>query len=163
MPHKEDTYLTCLYVRRLWEAYSLEDSLLTQVKLHLTETHWLSEEGKWGKFGGEEVCTERFTAWDEDEDDIKSLVFFSDLFDVVLRHLRGSGHMNPVKGMVYVGSIEPESTRTADRMPDAFLCTTDRASPTTDRFAWRDLVCPFAHKSDDGEFLDVREPEPITC
>jgi len=76
MSRKEDAYLTCLPTSRLWEAYSLEDRLLTEVKLHLIKTGWLSEQGKWCDFDGETVDRERFTIWDEDDGENNSLVFF---------------------------------------------------------------------------------------
>ena len=121
MSRKEDAYLTCLPTSRLWEAYSLEDRLLTEVKLHLIKTGWLSEQGKWCDFDGETVDRERFTIWDEDDGENNSLVFFSRLFGVVLGFLQRSGRMTHVKEMVCASSIELRSTDATDPLSDAFL------------------------------------------
>ena len=129
----------------LWHAYSLEDRLLTKVRLHLIETRWLSGEGEWDNLSG-----------------VERSAFFPRLFNVVLRFLRGSGRATPIEKMVHVSSAEPGSTKIARCHPDAFLQMVVRTSPTPGKFRWRDLVCPFQYMLGD-DTTNVSDLESIAC
>jgi len=133
-----------------------------EAKHHLTETHRLSEQGKWGDFDGEEVDSVRFTVWNENDSEIQSLVFLSRLFNVVLGYLQQSGCGTPVKRMVYAGSIKPGSTRITGHLPDAFLQMSARTSRTAGKFTWGDLACPFEHKFNNEDFFDVSLNQLLT-
>lgn len=141
----ENIYPIYLPASDLWHAYSLEDRLLTKVRLHLIETRWLSGEGEWDNLSG-----------------VERSAFFPRLFNVVLRFLRGSGRATPIEKMVHVSSVEPGSTKIARCHPDAFLQMAVRTSPTPGKFRWRDLVCPFQYMLGD-DTTNVSDLESIAC
>jgi len=158
--HEEETPLISLSADDLWRSYSLDDSILTGVKQHLIQTHWLSEQGKWDSICGEEIDGKQFAVSAEDGSEVKSFAFFSHLFNAILDYLRQRGHGTPVKRMVYAGSIE--STGGTSHHPDAFLQLDTGTSPTPGKFKWKDLVCPFEYKLGDGCPLNVSQPNSIT-
>ena len=155
-------YLICLPTDHLWESYSLDCRLLTEVKSHLVETGLLSNKGEWGNAGGERLNRNHLAAWSRGADEAFGL--FSRLFNAMLGYLQQSGRSASVKEMVHAGSIEPESTEVGScRRPDAFLHMVTEATP--DKFRWRDLTCPFEYKFGNGDVVDVdvSRPQSIIC
>jgi len=154
---EEGTQLVSLSPDDLWRSYSLDNAVLTGVKEHLVQTRWLSEQGKW-----EGVDENQFAALSEDDSEIRSLAFFSRLFNMVLEYLRHRGHGSPVKRMIYASSVRSESTRAISHQPDAFLHLNTGASPRPGKFKWRDLVCPFEYELDDRAPRNVSQLNSVT-
>ena len=159
---EQGTRLISLSVDDLWRSYLLDNGILTGVRGHLIQTQWLSEQEKWDSICGEEIDRNQFTALGEEGSQVKSFAFFSHLFNTVLEYLRQRGHGTPVKRMVYAGSVGSESTGAISHQPDAFLQLNAGASPTPGKFKWRDLLCPFEYKLDDGTPLNVSQPNSVT-
>ena len=159
---EQGTQLISLSVDDLWRSYLPDNGILVGVKEHLIQTQWLSEQEKWDSIRGEEIDRNQFTALGEDGSEVKSFAFFSHLFNTVLEYLRQRGHGTPIKQMVYAGSVRSESTGAISHQPDAFLQLNTGASQTPGKFNWRDLVCPFEYKLDDGTPLNVSQPNSVT-
>jgi len=142
-----------LHLNDLWNAYSLEDHLLTKVKLHLFKTNWLS--GEWKLRGAGEGVD---NGLDENGSEARRVEFFSRLFNVVLKFLRETGHAGSVEGMV---RIEPGSTRVPGCHPGSFLqlaTGTLPPPPMPGKSRWGDVVCPFEYTLGGG---NVSDPESI--
>ena len=136
-------YLICLPMDRLWNAYSLNNSTLMDVKTHLVDRRWLSGTGQWGSFDGEEIEKERFETRGKGKE-LKTFMFFSHLFNAVLEFLQGE-HGTTVETMVHAGAIQLKSTRATKHRPDAFL-----QIAASEKNRWMNLTCPFEYKFGDG-------------
>ena len=159
---EEETHLISLSAADLWRSYPLDNETLTGVKQYLTQAHWLSGQGRWDSICGEEVDRNKFAVGAEDDSEVKSFAFFSNLFNTVLEYLRQRGHETPVKRMIYAGSVRPESTGATSHLPDAFLELNSGTPPTPGKFKWSDLVCPFEYKLGDGRPLNVSQLYSLT-
>ena len=153
---EEVTHLINLPTAHLWDAYSLDDRVLEEVRTRLIEEHYLTKVGAWNRT---KVKKESFLARGTGHTEVKTFAFFARLFNLVLGGLKQAGHGTVVKKMVHAGSVGPKSTRVGTHRPDAFLHMTTSTS-TAGKFRWRDLTCPFEYKFGNGNAVDVSQPGP---
>jgi len=163
MVHDQVPYTVCLSTDYLWDSYSPNKDVVTEVKQYLVETLWLSKDGKWNEFGGAKINEKRFATRRTDSSEDKTFKFFSRLFNTVLEYLRQSERGTPVEEMVHAGYVEPESTRFSGNRPNAFLRMVTETPPTPGKVRWRDLTCPFEYKFGDSNAVDVSKPGSIAC
>lgn len=144
---EEGTCLISLSTDNLWRAYPPDDATLRGVHQYLIQTHWLSEQGEFNR--------EQFADMDEEGSEVELSTFFSNIFNAVLEYLRQHGHETLVRRMVHTDPTESESTGATSYRPDAFLHLTTGASPTSGKFKWRDLTCPFEFKFGGDDAVDI--------
>lgn len=154
-------YFICLPTDRLWELYSLNYRLLAEVKSCLDEIGWLSNEREWDNTNGEKINREHFAGWSEGVSQVKTFVFFSYLFNMVLEYHQLCGCGTSVKETIRTGFVEPGPTGTSEHSPDAFLHMAVKTPSTPGKSRWRDLIYLFKYKFGDDDAVNVSQPESL--
>ena len=136
----------------LWKAYPLAPQVLEEVKQHLRDNNFLTQDDKWNPV---KATAEQFRTQGSGRE-IETFAFFSDLMNAILVSLRNAGRKTFVK-MVNAGNFKPESDMINSSKPDAFLCVDTGSTSNQKKFKWRDLTCPIEYEFGKGDRVDVSE------
>ena len=153
-------YVINLSKEHLWKSYLLQDQDLSDVRRHLVENGWLTEDGRWDHA---DVKRKRFTTKRSGDTEVKAFGFLRLLFNTILDFLqRTKGKTFFLQTMVDAGSTQVISTRISTHRADAFLYTVAVPLPPQ-QHTWKVTTCPFEYKFGNGDAIDVSWPNSIAC